>query len=305
MTPRTRTHRCPPDHPHGATNSLNCYTNHGCGCDECVKLQNARAVRYRKLRAYNRLDGMRVDAEPVKQHLDYLLAHGIGTPQIAKLTGVSSRTLQGIRQQRHPKMQKRLVAAVLGVRPCIENMAPGAFIPARGARRRIQALVAVGWTQTAIADMLGQPIQAVNHILRMPEDMKITVRTHREVADLYEKVSHLVPANDGAARYGYIRAVRMGQREGWVPPLAWDDIDTDPKPPTPPAIEHTVIPVNRDLADMMTIAAREVAVKRLWECRHSDPLIAQELGITPRTVLRIRQRLHLDPVPLTEQVRAA
>ena len=59
--------------------------------------------------------------------------------------------------------------------------------------------------------------------------------------------------------------------------------------PDPYAVDQVVdgVPV------FLTIRQREEAVRVLWGRRWSDPVIAERLGITDRSVVRIRKRLGL------------
>ena len=86
---------------------------------------------------------------------------------------------------------------------------------------------------------------------------------------------------------------------GWLPPLAWDDIDTDPEP------QHHArrvekdddldeIAIERALAgdgvrlEHLTSAEQEEVVRRLTERGKSIHDIAQQLATTKRTISRRR-----------------
>ena len=87
--------------------------------------------------------------------------------------------------------------------------------------------------------------------------------------------------------------------QGWLPPLAWDDIDTDPTPPAPTAgayqrSDMDEIAVERALAgdqitydDLTTVEQQEV-IRRLTARGSSIRDIAAQLGTTKRTVSRRR-----------------
>ncbi|MCW2702702.1 MAG: hypothetical protein JWQ37_697 [Blastococcus sp.] len=92
--------------------------------------------------------------------------------------------------------------------------------------------------------------------------------------------------------------------QGWLSPLAWDDIetDTDPTPPTPPvepsqrddideiAVERAVAGDNISYDDLTAVEQREV-VRRLSARGSSIRDIAAQLGTTKRTVSRWRAAL--------------
>lgn len=95
-------------------------------------------------------------------------------------------------------------------------------VPSLGFRRRVEALQAIGWSVNAIAERLGIDVRV------LPARMKSTyVRrtTFDRMASIYEEMCMTVP-NDRYAN----RRRNLARRKGYVPPLAWDDIDTDPEP---------------------------------------------------------------------------
>lgn len=296
MTSRTRVFQCPADHAHAA--NLNCYTTHACGCDDCVVGNREYVRRVSKLRAYNRFGGERLDGNAVREHLNYLLANGMGSPTVSRITGISARTVQGIRQNRCRRVQRRNVDAILAIQPTFDLLAGGVFVAARGTRRRLQALVAAGWTQTRIAtEFAGRPVQAVNQLLYGTE--MVTARTHREVAEMFEHLSSIPAPRDGKVRYGYTKAIRLGARHGWVPPLQWDDIDNDPTPAEANAYDATVDLRAVELAvtgvkGRLNAAERREVVRVLHARLWSDPRIADFADCDARTVLRIRQELDLE-----------
>lgn len=93
-----------------------------------------------------------------------------------------------------------------------------ATVPKLGTRRRVQALMAIGWTYHQIAQEAG-----VSHsTLR---DLNRGRRVYRAVAiaiaGTYDRLSD-TPATPGRnATY----VITIAQRNGWPPPAAWFDID--------------------------------------------------------------------------------
>jgi hypothetical protein len=95
-------------------------------------------------------------------------------------------------------------------------------VSALGSRRRVQALVALGWTIQQIAAEVGYANTA-NIWKLMREDRWIFQSTADKVALVYERLCMTRP--EGVAAH---RSRLRAARRGWVPPLAWDDID-DPR----------------------------------------------------------------------------
>lgn len=98
------------------------------------------------------------------------------------------------------------------------------MVDARGTRRRLQALAAIGWDFYSIATEMGEHREWVWQIYR-----RQTVRalTAKKIQVAYERLSMTAPT-------GWIadRARRNAAAKGWTAPLGWDDIDNDAKPPT-------------------------------------------------------------------------
>jgi hypothetical protein len=89
-----------------------------------------------------------------------------------------------------------------------------AMIPAVGTARRLQALVAAGYTWKHLADYLGFTKNRAAY-LGMTTEGQVYRETADRVAKLYDRLS-LTP---GPSSYARTVAVRHGFR----PPLAWDD----------------------------------------------------------------------------------
>lgn len=301
---------CPVDHKHGAT--ANCYTSHGCRCRGCRAGRAAATNQWRKQKAYGRWVPPYVAAEPVRQHVAHLRAFGMGCVRIAEVAGVSTNAIQALVFGRKDlpgvptvKISRDSAEKLLAVKAEISNMRPSALVPARGVQRRLQALAARGWSLTETARLLG--IERRNFMFMTSE--RCMVRTHLEVAALYDRLWDQEPPRETRTqRNTYSRTVAMARRRGWLPPLAWDDIDNDV---TPPATERSgeldELAVELACAGervRLTAEERRAAVRILHGRRWSDQLIASRLHVRDRTVLRIRQELGLSAFPQDELVRA-
>lgn len=211
---------------------------------------------------------------------------------------------------------QRLVAAA---------RSPHRLTDATGTRRRLQALLRLGWSVDRLAGDLGRTSRRLERTLTCQQ---VTVATAQRVSDVYETLSSRPPAEDNPAQ----RASADASREraisaGWLAPLAWDDIDNDPDPgPGPPGspcsgalnatpgtcrLSATPAPTD-DIDDVDEVAveramagalpvfdlnAAEVdeVVRRLTGRGHSLREIAQQLRTTSRTVSRRRHRLSATP----------
>ena len=93
------------------------------------------------------------------------------------------------------------------------------------------------------------------------------------------------------------RAVTQAHAKGWLPPLAWDDIDERdgiiPLPNEDEDDDHTFVDPAAVLRAMRgeltpTGPVRVEAIRRLVATGHSDAAISRLLGCSSRTVLRDR-----------------
>lgn len=237
---------CPPEHKHAG--SLVCYNLHQCRCEECVEHRHATDLRRKKDQAYGRYDTGLVDAGPVREHVLKLGEFGIGYKRVAHLAGFKSptpvRTIIWGRQdpgQRFGEMQKRVkretAEKILAIQPDVANLAPGQKYPAVGARRRLQALVLSGWSMSKLANRLC--INPANFSTLMRRDMML-VSTWVTIRDLFEELWDREPPHaEWRDKIAFSRAKGYAARRGWLPALAWDDIDTDPEPPAVDVDEQT------------------------------------------------------------------
>lgn len=165
-------------------------------------------------------------------------------------------------------------------------------VDATGSRRRLQALMALGWSQSQLAMRLGTQQQSLSKLIRFQE--LVMPSTAAKVTELYEQLwdQHPVPASKGEL-ISVRRSVNYARRHGFQPPMAWDDPDADEQPNVgvPVDVDHAIVALAVDGArPRMRPAEREAAVRVLNGRGLTDPAIAEVLGCSPFTVLRIRQR---------------
>lgn len=308
---------CPPDHKHGLSGV--CYTMHRCRCDECRRVRSETDLRRAKLHAYGRWVDPYVPAEPVREHLQYLREFGLGWKRIAAISGIGNTAVESLIYGRKggngdprkgevaTRVLRRKADAILAVKPDISLLAGGVTIPSRGVHRRIQALVAIGWSQSKLAERIGMEPGNFAGVMHRPQ---VLVSTHRAVAAMYEELWCTAPAHVvWREKIAYSRSLNYAQAHRWLPPLAWDDIDNDVEPPVPDedcAIDEMAVemamhgePVN------LTPAERREAVTRLHAERWSDQRIAATLRCADRTVWRIRQELNLEAFDFADLVKGS
>jgi hypothetical protein len=101
-------------------------------------------------------------------------------------------------------------------------------VPALGAQRRVRALQALGHSRKVIANRIGYTNNGAMSYLMQAETMQ--AETAAKIAAVYDELCMVVPTGVGPKR-----ARTWAKKFGFVPPLAWDDIDNDPEPSNPDA----------------------------------------------------------------------
>lgn len=208
------------------------YVLDACRCLPCSSANSAYEKRRARLHAYGRFNDWTA-AAPVRTHIEQLLAAGVGLKRIAAVSGCSHGTLSKLvygSRGRPPsrRVHVRTAGRVLAV--TAEQHAPGARVPAMGSTRRVQALIAIGYSASAIAARLGVHRSNFTYVLYGRRD--VTLRTRGVIAALYAELEH-TPAvgTDPGTRCSITAARSMATRNGWPVPAAWDDIDDPAEAP--------------------------------------------------------------------------
>ena len=192
--------------PHGHYSR---YKWSGCRCEACRKA-NARYVKFNEA-----LGTTLVDAAPARAHVAMLRATGMGRRTIAARSGVAASSITNLIYGKNGKPLRRIkpstAAAILAVKP--GHIADGAQVDITGTARRLQALAAIGWPQSWLADRLGWQSGNLNSVVqaKRPAVQKATADAVRA---LYDELS-MQPGPSAVAR-------TIARKHGWVPPLAWD-----------------------------------------------------------------------------------
>jgi hypothetical protein len=292
-----------PGHPHEHGTRV-AYVKDQCRCRPCTDANTAEwraAAREQTYGAPSRY----VDAAAAREHIQTLRRSGVGVEQIARIVHTSPTHIREIDQStrrsnnRPPITQIRadLSRRILAVNATARS--PHSQIDATGTRRRLQALVATGWPLADLAPLLGRTTTRLRDLLT---GATVQVRTAERVSDLYDHLWDTPPSRTSETQHRACDEARvLAVEQGWLPPLAWDDIDTDPDPdPGAPdtkhdpddldeiAIERAVVGDRIRLAELTPAEQAEV-VRRLTERGKSIRDIADQLATTKRTISRRRQ----------------
>lgn len=225
------------------------YRLDGCRCYACGWARAEYDERRNRLIAYGRWHPF-VDAKSVREHVLLLVDAGVGRRRLAALSGISgsvlSKLLYGVPSRGQPptrRLRPETARRLLEVEPTLDSVADGALVDATGSARRLRALIAVGWSGSKLADRLGMTVANFWTALGYEQ---VTARRARAVRALYDELWDLPPVEvDHRSRQSASRARNMAARNGWPPPMAWDDEHIDDRTArsqrgdkTPRAIAH-------------------------------------------------------------------
>lgn len=166
-------------------------------------------------------------ATEVRAHINTLLAAHLSYRGIADLSEVSASTVHGIATGRqstvHHDVARRILAVDVG--RVYERPNRAGFVPNIGARRRIEALLAIGWRHQDITAAMGT--RTTSPLVLHQVGGWVARETHDAACAAYAALSMQPGPSDNTRT----RAARLG----YAPPLAWDDDDLDDPYAEPPA----------------------------------------------------------------------
>ena len=186
-----------------------------------------RASARRRAKAYGRWEPFWVDATPARSQVQAYAREGIGYRQIARLAGIHESTINTLLygNPRNPpptRIQATTAAAILAVRAVPEQLSGNTRVDATGTLRRLQALVAAGWSQPRLARHLG--MRQPNFSTLMLHQDKVSLATVRAVIALYDELwNEPPPERCRAEKYAATRARNYARKRGWVVAGWWDD----------------------------------------------------------------------------------
>lgn len=186
----------------------------GCRRPECVAAHTAYThdyyVRYRRPLEAN----PPVNPAAAVAHVAHLRAAGMGYPAIAAASGVGIATLRTLTCRKG--ILARTERAILAVQPAPWRR------DATGARRRVQVLGRLGWSQDRIAAAANVDRKVISEVAAGAV-RQVYPTTDDGIRTAYDQLS-MRPGPSAVAR-------RHAVTKGWAPPLAWDDIDDPTETP--------------------------------------------------------------------------
>lgn len=177
--------------------------------------------RYRKQWKIENSRGIKriVDPGKARAHVQALVrGHGVSLRGIAEVAGVGPFIISDLNRDIKQGINRDTERAILAVTAEAVLARPNGegFVPNIGGRRRIQALMAMGWRHQDLTPMLG--ISTAN-IIHQQGDW-FTKKKHDAIKNLYDRLWN----QRGPATTLSINRIK---KAGYVPPLAWDDETID------------------------------------------------------------------------------
>lgn len=264
------------------------YVVEKCRCDACREVcRDYERWRLRQ-KAYGRT--AYVDAAPVRAYIRGLRAAGLGWKRVADRAGIAESTMWKLiygdpkrRQAPSRRVRRRTARAILAVTCDLDALGATVHVPAVGTARRLRALVAIGWSQSKLAQMLGKLPANLGKTMTSEQ---VAAGTARAVRDLYDRLwDRPPPESTWSERQSASRARNLARRNGWVPPLAWDDDALDDPEAVPQLGEPDPVRPGRgralvDLAEVDHLAA--------FGCSLEE--IAARMGVGVGAIERARYR---------------
>jgi transcriptional regulator with XRE-family HTH domain len=254
--------------PRQHTPSRACYIR-GCRRPECKQADYEYMSRIRL--DHHRGQRRRTDARQTRRHIEHLLAANWTQAQIARAAGLSHRTICDVLHGA-PIVANRTELAILSI-PIGPAPLDGRDVDGTGSMRRIQALVAIGWSLAQLAPRLGFYVT----------DLGLIANGHRPyvratTADAIVRGYRQLARTPGPST----RARNDAARKGWHGPAAWDD-DTIDDPDAAPDLEQPEPELNRN--ELAELRRQEVLHLAGFDVPPEE--IAARLGIGFTTVTGI------------------
>jgi hypothetical protein len=241
----------------------------GCRCQPCTQTGSTYRARRNLLNATGRT--LTVAPGRATAHLQYLLGHGASWNTISA-AGCSQKTIRMLLAGEYTFIRRNTEQLILAIQ-LADVIAPKHRVPAIGARRRLQALIAIGYPVQRIADETGMHVTQIRPVLNGHQDT-VVVTTHQKIAATYRRL-FMVPGPSS-------RAKGRAARERWPSPLAWDDNIDDPA--ARPVLDAAPSPDDDPDIDEIAIARLVRGDRTVRLNQNERPVAARQmakLGISP------------------------
>lgn len=223
------------------------------GCrTACCQQPNQRWIKRYRLAASRNGGRTTVDSAPVIAHLR-TLQQTMSLCAIAAAGNSSSSHISRLLRGDHPTLRAATATALLAVRA--DQPVDKHLVSALGARRRLQALAAKGYTFERLAPIVDYTRYNVRILANGDRDW-ITSAGDQRIRTAYNRL-HMrapVPANHHE-QAGITKVKARAIANGWAPAFAWDT-DTIDDPNAQPVVAPALAPDAADYIDHAAVLAR-------------------------------------------------
>lgn len=235
----------------------------------CTRKQRRKGYCYIHYKSLG-LAATRIDPTRAHNHITYLQdTKGMSRNHIAKLAGVSGETISRIANSQATTISQHTEQKILAITKASGH--PGGHVDAWPYVRRIQALLAIGYTHRELAEAFNIGYSTIFYYsqgnkAKIRRDIAATIRT------LYTEL----------ARRPARTPDRIIARRNWAKPLDWDDIDNPDEHHNKTEItDTTMTPVTPFVIDRMNYCIDTLG---------GVPQFAAKFGIHENTVYLVRNR---------------
>lgn len=183
----------------------------GCRCEECRRANRDYARKLRKRRAYGQLDF--VDAEPVRERVQELMARGMGVCEIARAAGIHRSTLYALMRAHHhtgrpvSRMKRETAEAIMAIRR--RSPQGGWKVGASTTRAATLDLMILGYSMEWIARQVG----LTRSNFRPFDRDRVRLSTQRAVLALRDATTEPAPTRTPGQRASATHSRRWAWRE--------------------------------------------------------------------------------------------
>ena len=195
-----------------------------CGPCRAIRLRYDKLAASSQLRVIYRIG--KVDPTRAREHIASLAAWGMGRREIASRSGLGMHTITSVVAGKDPIVQKTEDKILAVFVPSVFQESD-CCIGITGTRRRLEALVSIGYTPTHLKKLLGYNDDRIGRYLR--KSRRITGAGAMKVQALYEQIC-MIPGPSDKAR-------DTASALGYFPPLAWDEDTIDDPSAVPAKVE--------------------------------------------------------------------
>jgi len=243
-----------------------------------------------------------VEAGPVRDRIHAINRAGMPTTALADKLGLPESALGHLMWKRDgvPSRQVRTETAelVMVFWPTLDDFPAASLIDATGTKRRVQALMTLGWTQRYLAGRAGISERSISRALGKE---RVTATFARNVAALYDELWRRSPDRSEVDPQAAQRLRQYATAMKFVSPLGWDDETIDDPEAVPQTdAEKPVLSEGVNLADRWLLGEavvlgpedRKQVIRHLFEWTTlTKEEIGERLEMKPAAVEKIWVRL--------------